>query len=261
MSARGRPRVRPAHGTENVPYVAGLGAAAEIARAHCQPPPRNFACCATACGIACTTGWAIKLFSMAIPTSVCRTRSTLVSSAMWGRTARKSADRRFDGIGVPEGSVSQSPVLCAMAVRRRPAAGRYCGAVGRSAPRPRSTKRRRFWCGRLGDDSVDKRDRRIEQPRAGQGQIGRHDEGREHTRPRGESPGLEPAQAQRRAFGIILHSQVFDEQKPGPILHDFQVVLEYVGLEESQGHGQVSPAAPRCRSQIGRKLSRPLRCR
>ena len=56
----------------------------------------------------------------------------------------------------------------------------------------------------------------------------------------------------------ILRSQVFDEQQPGPLLHDFQVVLEYVGPEGVRATGKYHLLPLDAIPQLDEKLSQPL---
>jgi hypothetical protein len=55
----------------------------------------------------------------------------------------------------------------------------------------------------------------------------------------------------------ILRSQVFDDQ-PGPILHDFRVVLDYIGPEGVKAGGQYNLLPIAAIPELDEKLSRPL---
>jgi hypothetical protein len=66
-------------------------------------------------------------------------------------------------------------------------------------------------------------------------------------------PSLTEAQAE------ILRGQVIDDTHPGAILHDFQAVLDYVGLEGVKSSGKYNLLPLDALTTLNQRLARPLR--
>src|SRR6187200_1500516 len=56
-----------------------------------------------------------------------------------------------------------------------------------------------------------------------------------------------------------LAEQVFDAERPGPILHDFGVVLEHIGLEGVKANGKHNLLPMDAIAILDDRLARPLR--
>jgi hypothetical protein len=57
----------------------------------------------------------------------------------------------------------------------------------------------------------------------------------------------------------FLHDQVIDESQPSPVLHDFQVVLDYVGTDGVKAAGKYNLLPIEAVGELDPKLRRPLR--
>src|SRR5438067_158276 len=64
---------------------------------------------------------------------------------------------------------------------------------------------------------------------------------------------LDPAQEE------VLRQQLIDPMKPGPILHDFQVVLDYVGEKGVKAGGKYNLLPIAAIPVLDERLGRPLR--
>ncbi len=66
-------------------------------------------------------------------------------------------------------------------------------------------------------------------------------------------PRLTDAQAQ------LLHTAVIDAERPGPVLHDFQMLLDFVGPEGCKAAGKYNLLPIDAIEELDQRLSRPLR--
>jgi hypothetical protein len=61
-----------------------------------------------------------------------------------------------------------------------------------------------------------------------------------------------------KAHEKCLHDQVVTDDQPGPVLHDFRVVLDYLRPEGVEAAGKYNLLPMKLIGELDRRLSRPL---